>query len=1294
MTKSRLLVGLTCDEDFSSNLAVPVHFACSLRLFTSPVHFACSLRLAAALFLLGLLSGESSAQGIATHFTPSGVSGGGRLLSASLNPLDPDQALLVCDMMGLYRTMDEGLRWQLVPTDAFATSLRTRMSYTGTAGNQRIYGIRRLNWGSNKTIPAVSINGGLTWTDLAQPTGTPEVNQYYSLAADPGSTSAATQRLVMDNYDQLWFTASGGDTGGSWTPIPWKNNPSVPNIPGISQESIRLAGAAWFGSTIYVGASAGVFVSTNNGASWGSTTYVGLPSGSQIVEFCGARHPDNPSQIKLFAILINNLGSFDGNGPQVQGWHDIRSVDAARYGDEDNLQDLYLGLYTLNLADATPAWTRVDGPNGEKFARVDVAAGNSSQPWAATYPDKPGRVFKGSTTTQGVLSFAQVLPAPGEVPNLGVSTGYQGDGGILSWAWSDPALGLEVSDSNPNRVLVTGDFPYLTDDGGQSWLQVYVSPATENPPGQTIIRPKPYHHSGLGTTTGHWMHWINPQAILSAGTDIGLQRSADAGSTWTTDYTPLKQFDQLDPSNWYCLAKQPGGSRTYAAVSEVNDFYEEERLVDSEVNEKYGDVRYSDNNGLTWTPVSKTGLTGSKFPGPVITVAVDPNNQSHVYAASASSKADGSGFEGGFFRSTDNGSSWTKLASPTGTEGRPLSIHVLGPNQLAVTYCARKTYLGSNLVHTASSGVFYSTNGGTSWEARMDANMAYYTRDLVVHPTNPDRWFVAVQSTRTNDSAANPTFDGRGGVYYSPSRGQNIQPDGNTWVRLMTHNGVQSVCYVPGNVPLLYVTTNNDGLWVIANPEGPNPNPIRINAFPFARVRRVFADPNRNDGTIWVTTQGGGLWRGTVAPSMTSALTRVGNALQFTVVAADAGGSAPVLTGIQNLISSPGGWTVLSGLTPSVTPLPGGWTQYVWNGFETHGFFSEGPGYVRASRQNNEGITEVGEAGGWVREFITSSHTESLGTPWLRPAIVTSTAVAANGPSSSTLYLDGVLPVALPAGQLFVEILEGALEGHRFEINEAVSNTATLVLDLAAAENTSATPPVLNHHRVVVRPHWTLGEVFPKSDYRGTSSASTFDTLNIWGNGAWEAYWRVQSGSLDRWFGSNTGITDQSPKVLRHGVAALVQAKAVGGAPRNTLSYGMVRQTRYRHRTLPVGDTFVSLGFPMPMVLIGAAPPLGRNAPPIESNQMTTANGFVATFSVSTSDRLQKWNGDALPPGTSGYTAFWFFNHPSGPFWTQQGAASLPDWSHSLDFFPRHRGFLTTLITSKSNWIVLTPWTP
>jgi hypothetical protein len=579
--------------------------------------------LIAACFVAGE---KSSAQNVATRFSPSGVSGGGRLLSITVNPENSAQNFAVCDMMGVYRTDNEGLSWRLLPTDEFAGSLRTRMQFSGSGVNQRLYGIRRLKWDSSKTSPAVSADGGDTWQDLDPPSSPSEAHQYYSMVVDPVSAGSGDQRIVMDNWTALWFTDDGGDNWSLIHERPSGSGPVDEDGDGTAA-SVRLAGVAWDGNTIYVGTNVGMFVSTNNGSSWAPVTYDDFPTGGQIVEFCGAKGPDD-GPMTLFATFVD--------GPPVEGWKNVMDLESDNEGDEA-IRD-YLGLYTVDPEDTTPEWVERAGPGGIPFARVDVPANDSSKPWVVSSRNLSGAsVYKGSVSTDP-WTWTRTLETDWGGDNVDVSTGYQGDGGILRWGWSYPTLGIDVSDSDPDRVVVTGDFPYVTDDGGQSWMQMYVNPETENPADSEITPPNAYHHSGLGVTTGHWLHWISPDVILAANTDIGLQRSADGGVTWTTDYTPLDEHGGLDTGNWYSMAKQPGAARIYAAVASINDFYEPGKLKDSEsVIGKSGDVRYSDDNGISWSSLSagSSGLPGGQFPGPVINVAIDPSNANHVYVACA-----------------------------------------------------------------------------------------------------------------------------------------------------------------------------------------------------------------------------------------------------------------------------------------------------------------------------------------------------------------------------------------------------------------------------------------------------------------------------------------------------------------------------------------------------------------------------------------------------------------------------------------------------------------------------------
>ncbi len=1214
----------------------------------------------------------ASAQNVATDFTPSGISGGGRILSVTLNPEVPEKALAVCDMMGVYRTEDEGLSWRLIPTDRFAASARTRMQYAGSGTNQRIYGIKRRVWGSNKTRPAMSADGGMTWSELAEPPNPSEVDQYYSMVVDPASTSAATQRLVVDNYTKLWFSATGG---ASWTQIHQRS--------GSNPESVRLAGVAWDGQTIYVATNVGMFRSTNGGVNWNAYSVPGLPGGSQIVEFCGAK-AGVAGAMTLFATVIDSLGSFSNGSGKVEGWMNQYEVDEV---------DRYLGLFTVEVTGGSPAWVSRLSPIGLPFARIDVPPFNSARPWAATSRNVSGNnlggIYKGEVSGTAWAWTRSLEGGTASGDNVAVSTGYQGDGAILSWDWSYPTLGLDVSDSNPDRVIVSGDLPYLTENGGSSWMQMFVNPATENAAGLSIPRPKAYHHSGLGVTTGHWLHWVSPDVMLGANTDVGLQRSPDGGVTWTTDYTPTNP-NGLDTGNWYAMAKQPGTNRIYAALASINDFYEVDRLSDLEaVTGKSGDLRYSDDGGISWTPIvgTSSGLPGGKFPGPVVNVSVDTANPAHIYVSCAHAENVPLGLPwGGIYRSTNGGASWIKLPNPTGTQGRPLSIHVIGANELVTTFCARQD---ANGAHTASSGVFHSTDGGTTWVSRSASGlaMAYYTRDLVVDPANSQRWFVAVQSTRTNTDNANPTYDLHGGVYRTDDKGA-------TWTKIFTdlnvqtvngtaqpvNVGVQSVTYVPGQTPLLYVTTFNAGLWVSSNPNVGTPTFSRVTNFPFARTRRVFVDPYRTDGTIWVTTQGGGLWRGTVRPTMTSSLLRNGVTMDFRVDVNEPVVAAPTLMGIPELPtpSLGGAWTNL-GLAPTVSTPSAGITRYTWTGVQSHTLFAGlNGGFVRAIRTRADGTNETGETGGWVLESLVTSQTESWGVPWLKPLLHRARAVTLG----NTLKLDVPYPSVYASGrQYYVEIEEGTAAGHRVEVDEALSGASgAWVIDVAHTRNTTSSLPMLNGERVALREHWTLGEAFPTAQFQGTNSPATADTIRWWDGVNFLGYWRFKAGSIERWVTvGDSSFADQSTRIVPPGEGFLLELRPAG-ASRTLPGFGMVRQGVFRH-PMTLGKQFYSLGYPVGLSFA--------------SNHLMLADGFTATNNFATADGVQIWQGDGTP-WVTGYKGYWYFGVPpfTVHYWSVNGDNSIPNVTNNT-VFPKQRGFFIEARTvAKPFRRVLPPWIP
>jgi hypothetical protein len=211
----------------------------------------------------------------------------------------------------------------------------------------------------------------------------------------------------------------------------------------------------------------------------------------------------------------------------------------------------------------------------------------------------------------------------------------------------------------------------------------------------------------------------------------------------------------------------------------------------------------------------------------------------------------------GIYVSTNiqNGSAatWQRLATPPRTQGHPFNIHALNDGTLVCTYSGRRA--GSPQEFTASSGVFYSTNSGTSWIDCSSPNMDYWTMDLVVDPNDleQDTWYAGVYS-----GWGGPP-NGLGGLYKTTNRGL-------AWTRLNNDEGVSSCTINPMNSNELYVTTETSGLLFSSNINSASPALTQVTSYPFGQPERVFFNPY-NSSQMWVTSFGNGIREGSTLSS-------------------------------------------------------------------------------------------------------------------------------------------------------------------------------------------------------------------------------------------------------------------------------------------------------------------------------------------------------------------------------------------------------------------------------------------
>jgi hypothetical protein len=166
---------------------------------------------------------------------------------------------------------------------------------------------------------------------------------------------------------------------------------------------------------------------------------------------------------------------------------------------------------------------------------------------------------------------------------------------------------------------------------------------------------------------------------------------------------------------------------------------------------------------------------------------------------------------------------------------------------LVCTYSGRRA--GDPQEFTGSSGVFYSTNSGTSWIDRSAPNMDYWTMDLVVDPndTAQNTWYAGVYS-----GWGGPP-NGLGGLYVTTNRGV-------AWTGLNNGDGnsFSSCTFNPLNSNELYITTETEGLLFSSNINSTSPTLTQVASYPFVQPERVFFNPY-NASQIWVTSFGNGI---------------------------------------------------------------------------------------------------------------------------------------------------------------------------------------------------------------------------------------------------------------------------------------------------------------------------------------------------------------------------------------------------------------------------------------------------
>jgi len=184
-----------------------------------------------------------------------------------------------------------------------------------------------------------------------------------------------------------------------------------------------------------------------------------------------------------------------------------------------------------------------------------------------------------------------------------------------------------------------------------------------------------------------------------------------------------------------------------------------------------GGIFKTTNAGNSWTPVFDN--IGSQSMG---AIAMHPTDPDIMYAGTGEANSAGSSFEGtGIYKTTDAGSSWE-------FKGLPNSFHigriVFDPNRPETVFVA---VLGKLFGSNPERGVYRSTDGGATWEQKLFVSDSAGCVDIALHPSTGT--LIACMWERIRDSARRKIGGVHSGVYMSTNAG-------DTWSLISGSNGL------------------------------------------------------------------------------------------------------------------------------------------------------------------------------------------------------------------------------------------------------------------------------------------------------------------------------------------------------------------------------------------------------------------------------------------------------------------------------------------------------------------------
>jgi hypothetical protein len=330
---------------------------------------------------------------------------------------------------------------------------------------------------------------------------------------------------------------------------------------------------------------------------------------------------------------------------------------------------------------------------------------------------------------------------------------------------------------------------------------------------------------------------------------------------------------------------------------------------------------------------------------------------------------------------------------------------------------------------------------------------------------------------------------------------------------------------------------------------------------------------------------------------------------------------------------------------------------------------------------SDAGETARGDTAGWQDQVVRAAC-ETLSLPFEKCAAVSGTVVASTADSLDLTGSLGAsnLGVALDDTRCYyVEVLSGAYEGHRFDIDAASSLANNAMIFTASDNNTMTTVPALTGARVAIREYKLLAEQFPVASYQAGSSVSNSDYILVFEMGQWVTYYLMDVAGTPRWVKAGSGVADQGNTCMAPCLGMFVHRR---GSDLSQTQIGFVRETKFAC-PLPAGCSLISNPYPV------AASVMDRG---MVNPSTASATPFTGATSVTRADQVLLWGGDATL-GATNYDVNFYARTTTRNHYTTAGNSSLPDMNNTLLFQPL-RSQCLCLQAEHADYVMPLPWIP